>query len=59
MTTDEISKVHSSHKRARLDDIKIKKKEDFEINQDDDDDDDEFVGPKIELFQKEDDDDDK
>ncbi|CDW85197.1 wd repeat-containing protein 70 [Stylonychia lemnae] len=53
MSTEEISKVHSQHKRAKIEVQKVAKKQDFEINQDEEEDDD-FAGPKLDLFQKND-----
>ncbi len=48
LSNEEVLKVHSIHKRQKLDVQKTINKADFEINQEDEDDD--FAGPKIDLF---------
>lgn len=45
MTKEEIKDIHSRHKREQIQ-VEIKKKEDFEVNQEDED----FAGPALDLF---------
>jgi hypothetical protein len=53
MTKDEISQIHSRHKRETMfiSETGVKRREEFEVNQEDEDE--EFAGPSLDLFQTE------
>ena len=49
MSTEEVKGIHSRHKREKYE-VDVKKKEEFDVNQEDDED---FAGPSLDLFQRE------
>ena len=51
MSKEEVESVHNVHKRQKTEEQNVvKRRQDFEVDQEDDDDED-FVGPNFALFQ--------